>query len=63
MEKWIENVIVLLHRHKITQKEIAEKYGCKREYINRILNGKETPPKGAEQRIMSAINEIIQERG
>ena len=62
MEKWIDNAIILIHRNKITQTDVAEKYGCKREFINRILNGKVDPPKDAEWRIMTAINEIISER-
>lgn len=62
MEAWIDNAIILLHRNKISQAEIAVKYGCQREFINRILNGKVAPPKGAEQRILNAINEIIAER-
>ena len=33
----------------------------RRDYLNKILNGKKTP-KDAETRIMSAIDEIIRER-
>lgn len=62
MDNWIDNAVVLMHRHKITQTTVAEKYGCQREFINRILNGKAEPPKGAEERILNAINEIIAER-
>ncbi|MBP3936436.1 MAG: hypothetical protein IK954_02490 [Clostridia bacterium] len=63
MEKWIENVFVLMRRHKIRQSEIAEKYGCAREHINRILNGTVKVPDGAEARIKKAIQEIIEEKG
>ena len=61
MEAWIDNAIILLHRNKISQAEIAVKYGCQSEFINRILNGKVAPPKGAEQGSPIAINEIIAE--
>ena len=62
VEKWIDDVVILTHRNKISQADIAEKYGCHREFINRILNGKVSPPKDAKERIMNAIDEIISER-
>ena len=48
-----------MNRFDITQKEIAENYPCSREMINRILRGKEKPPKGAKEKILTAIDEII----
>lgn len=59
MAVWIDKVIVKMHRHKITQKEIADKYGCNREFMNRILNGAVAVPKGAKEKIETAIDEII----
>ena len=52
-----------MHRHKITQKEIADKYGCNREFMNRILNGAVAVPKGAKEKIETAIDEIIASKG
>ena len=63
VEKWIEGAFVLMRRHKIRQSDIAEKYGCTREHINHILNGTVSIPKGAEERIKKAIQEIIEEKG
>lgn len=61
MEKWIANVAGLMHVHKITQSELANKLGLKREYVNRILNGAETPA-NAKERIIKALNEIIESK-
>ena len=58
LEKWIAEVVGLMHIHGISQTELAEKVGVLRPYINKILNGKETP-KGAEERIKKALDELI----
>lgn len=61
LEKWIAEVVGLMHIHGISQTELAEKVGVLRPYINKILNGKETP-KGAEERIKKALDELIAEK-
>lgn len=58
MENWIAVAVGKMHVHKITQSELAEKIGIRRDYLNRILNGK-IMPNNAEQRIMSAIDDIV----
>ena len=58
MEKWIEIAVGKMHVNKISQEKLASKLGLRRDYVNKILNGIETP-KNAEERIMSAIDEII----
>lgn len=58
MESWIAEVVGKMHVHKISQDELAEKVGVRREHINKILNGK-LAPKGAKERITTAINELI----
>ena len=62
MGDWIDVVVVSIHNNKITQSELAEKYGCKREFINRLLNRAINPPKDAEERVMGAIEAILAER-
>ena len=62
LENWIAEVVGKMHIHKITQVELAEKIGIRRDYLNKILNGFEKPAK-AEERIMKALNELISERG
>lgn len=61
MENWIGIAVGKMHVNKISQSQIAKTLGVRRDYINRILNGTETP-KNAEERIMTAIDAIIAER-
>lgn len=60
MEKWIERAVGKMHVHHITHARLGQKLGYSREYTTRILNGKDSPP-NIKERIMTAINEIIQE--
>ena len=62
MEKWIAEVVGLMHIHKINQTELAERVGVLRPHLNKILNGKENP-KNAEERIKSALDELIRAKG
>ena len=55
---WIDETILKMKRYRITQAEIAEKYGCRRENINLILN-RRSLPKGSKEKILKAIEEII----
>jgi transcriptional regulator with XRE-family HTH domain len=50
-----------MHINKITQIEVAKKLGVTNDYISLILRGKKTP-KGASERILTAIDDIIKER-
>ena len=61
MEQWIADVVGKMHINKITQSQLAEKMGVTNDYIWMILNGKKTP-KDAENRINSAIDQILTER-
>ena len=61
MDNWIANAIGKMHINDIKQDEVASKMRIRRDYLNKILNGKKTP-KDAETRIMSAIDEIILEK-
>lgn len=61
MKNWSEKIVGAKHTHHITNKDIARKLKVTPEYISMALNGKKSMP-NAEQRIMSAINEIIKER-
>ena len=58
MEQWIGDVVGKMHIHKISQTTVAEKVGIRRDYLNKILNGKEQP-KGIKERIEEAVNNII----
>lgn len=59
MDKWIAEVVGLMHIHGISQTELAEKMGVLRPHVNKILNGK-LAPKGAKERIQTALNELIE---
>lgn len=59
MEKWIAEVVGKMHIHKISQSDLADCYGCSREFINRILNGAIAPPKEAKERIEQSIDRLI----
>lgn len=59
IELWIDTAVAKMNRYSINQRDIAEKYPCSREMINRILRGKEKPPKGAKEKILNSIDEII----
>lgn len=57
-ETWTAEAIGLMHTYRITGGKLAEHMGIRREYLSQILNGKRTP-KDAEEKIMSAIKEMI----
>ncbi len=61
MEAWIADVVGRMHIHNIRQAELAERIGVRREHLNKILSGK-LAPKGAQERVVAALNEIISER-
>jgi transcriptional regulator with XRE-family HTH domain len=61
VSKFTEIAFVLMKRNKLTQSQVAEKYGCTREYINRILNGNVSASADVQEKILSAIDEIIKE--
>ena len=62
VSKFTEKAFVLMKRNKITQSQVAEKYGCTREYINRIINGNVAVSEDIQERILKAIDETIKER-
>jgi hypothetical protein len=58
---WTGDVVAKLHIHDITQRQLAAHMGISFRYLCGILAGKLTPP-NAEQRIITALNELIEER-
>lgn len=61
MKEWIANAVGAMHVHKISQVELAKHLGIRNDYLNSILAGRRSP-KGAEERILTAIDEIIASR-
>lgn len=61
MKSWISGVIGKMHIHKITQQQLADKVGIRRDYLNKILNGHKCPA-NAKDRITLAVDELVKER-
>ena len=61
MKSWIAEVIGKMHINKIKQSELAERIGIRRDYLNKILNGREEP-RDAKERIIAAVDDIVAER-
>lgn len=59
--QWTGEIVGQIHSHGLKQKEIAEKLGCSKEWVSKILNGHRSP-KGAEERFRKALEELIAER-
>ena len=62
MQDWIGNAVGKMHTNKITQIMIAEKIGWSNDYVSMILRGVKSP-KGAKEKIETAIDEIIASKG
>ena len=54
---WIGEIVGLMHRFGISNKQLAEHMGMTPEYISMVLNGHREPD-GIEDRIRRAIDEI-----
>ena len=61
LENWIGEAVAKMHINHISQSDVANKLGIRRDYLNKIFNGKNNP-KDAKERIMTAIDAIIAER-
>ena len=62
MENWIATVVGKMHLHKITQSDLAAVLGIRRDYLNKILNGKDNPA-NAKANITAALNKLIKDKG
>lgn len=58
---WAANVAAKKHLFKISNADIAEKYGCCPQYIGQLLNGIRKT-EGAQEHIEEIVEEIIKER-
>ena len=61
MAEWIAMAVGKMHIYKITQTELAARLGIRRDYLNKVLAGT-FAPKGMEERVLAAIDEIVAER-
>ncbi len=60
-ERWTGEVMKELHLNRLTCKDLARKMEIREGYLSEILNGKRSP-KRAEERVMAALQELIEER-
>lgn len=61
MDSWIAEAVGKMHINRITQIELSKKMGVTNDYVSMILRGKKSPT-NAEERITTAIDEIIADR-
>ncbi len=61
MDKWKAELLVKMRMNKITQRALAKHMNLTEEYISMIFNGAKNP-KNTKDRILQAINEIIEEK-
>lgn len=59
--QWTGDMVGKMHNNKITLTQVAEKLGVTKAYVCMVLNGHRNP-KGAEQRFMAALDELIKEK-
>lgn len=55
---WIGEIVGLMHKHGISNKQLAAHMGVTPEYVSMVLNG-HREPNGIEDRLRNAISEII----
>ena len=58
---WIGEIVGLMHKYRISNKQIAAHLGVTPEYISMVLNGHREPD-GIEDRLRNAIDEIVENR-
>lgn len=61
LAQWTADVVGIMHQHRITRIQLAQKLGVVPDYVTMILNGKRNPV-GAEERFKAALNDLIKEK-
>lgn len=59
--QWTGGIVGEMHLNGITGKTLAAELGWNAKYLSQILNSP-NPPKGAQQKITTALNNIIQRK-
>lgn len=59
--KWTGDAVAMMHVNRITHQELADRIGWSRNYLYRILDGKDTPQK-ARKKVIDAISAIKYDR-
>lgn len=58
---WIGEIVGVMHKHGISNKQLAAHLDMTPEYISMVLNGHREPV-GIEERLRKAIEEIAENR-
>lgn len=58
-KEWTGDLVGLMHTHKISFSQLAEKLGVTNRYVSMVLNGHRDPA-GAEEKFRAALAELIQ---
>ena len=58
---WIGEIVGLMHKYGISQKQLAAHIELTPEYISMVLNGHRVPA-GIEDRLRKAIDEIANDK-
>lgn len=61
MDKWIATMVGQMHINGITQSELAQELGIRRDYLNKILNGKKSP-KNAKEKFEAALENLLNKK-
>lgn len=59
MEEWVAVAVGKMHINKIRNIDLAKHMGVTVQYVSEILNSKKSP-KGIGDRVLKAIDEIIE---
>lgn len=59
---WTGDYVGRLHKHRVSQQEIADVLGVSRQYVTMILNGWKEPV-GAEHTLEEALQTVLSRRG
>jgi len=60
-EKWTGEVVGLMHNHRVSFQQLADKLGWHVKYLSAVLNSKRKPI-DAEEKVRSALTELIKEQ-
>lgn len=59
--EWTAKAVGTMHTARISGVELAKEMGVTAEYLSMLLNGHRTP-KGAEEKVMSALERLIESK-
>ena len=58
LAQWTSDLVGQMHKHKVSQMQLADEMGMTREYVSMVLNGHREPA-GAESKFFAAFQRIV----